>query len=116
MTRTRIALAAAVVALAAAGPSQAAMPKLVGVVGPGYTITLKSGGKAFKTLKPGMYSLTVSDRSNIHDFRLRGPGVSVDSGIARQGTKTYMVTLKKGKYTFVCTPHASFMKGSFTVS
>jgi plastocyanin len=32
------------------------------------------------------------------------------------GTKTWTVTLKAGKYTYVCDPHASFMKGSFTVT
>lgn len=115
MTRTRIALAVTVVALAAAAPTLAATPKLAGTVGPGYTITLKSGGKAVKTLKAGKYSLTIGDRSDEHNFHLRGPGVNVDSGVARQGTKTYTITLKKGKYTFVCDPHASFMKGSFTV-
>lgn len=116
MTRTRIALAATIVALAAAAPSQAALPKLAGAVGPGFTITLKSGGKAFKTLKAGKYSLTISDKSGIHNFHLKGLGVNVDSGISRQGTKTYTITLKRGKYTFVCDPHASFMKGGFTVS
>ena len=116
MTRTRIALAATVVALVAAAPSQAALPKLAAVVGPGFNITLKSGGKAVKTLKAGKYSLTISDKSAIHNFRLKGAGLNIDSGIARQGTKTYTITLKRGKYTFVCDPHASSMKGSFTVS
>ena len=115
MTRTRIALVATIVALAAAAPSQAALPKLVGTVGPGYTITLKKGGKVFKTLKAGRYSLTVTDKSGAHNFHLKGAGVNVDSGISRQGTKTYTITLKRGKYTFVCDPHVSFMKGSFTV-
>ena len=116
MTRTRIALAATVVALVAAAPSQAALPKLAAVVGPGFNITLKSGGKAVKTLKAGKYSLTISDKSGIHNFHLTGPGVNVDSGVSRQGTKTYTITLKRGKYTFVCTPHLTLMKGSFTVT
>lgn len=115
MTRIRIALAAAVVALVAAAPSTAATPKLVATVGPGLTITLKSGGKAVTTLKPGKYLLTVSDRSSDHNFHLRGLGVNVDSGISRVGTRTYAITLKRGKYTFVCDPHRTFMKGSFTV-
>lgn len=116
MTRIRIALAVAAVALVAVAPSQAALPKLAGVVGPGFTITLKSGGKPVKTLKAGKYSLTISDRSTIHNFHLKGPGVNVDSGVARQGTKTYTITLKKGRYAFVCDPHFTSMRGSFTVS
>lgn len=115
MTRIRIALAATVVALMAVAPSLAATPKLAGTVGPGFTITLKSGGKAVKTLRPGKYSLTISDKSNIHNFHLKGPGVAINSGVARQGTKTYTITLKRGKYSFVCDPHAAIMKGSFTV-
>ena len=115
MTRTRIALAVLVVALMAVAPSLAATPKLAGAVGPGFTITLKSGGKAVKTLRAGKYSLTISDKSNIHNFHLRGPGVNVDSGVSRQGTKTYTITLKRGKYMFVCDPHSASMKGSFTV-
>ena len=118
MTRTRIALAGTVAASAlalTAAPSQAALPKLVGTVGPGFTITLKSGGKVVRTLKPGKYALTIGDKSAIHNFHLKGPGVNVDSGVYRQGTKTYTITLKRGKYSFVCTPHAASMKGSFTV-
>lgn len=119
MTLTRIALAGTVAASAlalTAAPSQAALPKLVGAVGPGFTITLKSGGKTVKTLKAGKYALTISDKSAIHNFHLRGAGVNIDSGVARQGTKTYTITLKRGKYTFVCNPHSASMKGSFTVS
>ena len=31
------------------------------------------------------------------------------------GTKTVTLTLKKGKYTYVCDPHASTMTKRFTV-
>jgi plastocyanin len=119
MTRfhTLLALAAAGTALAVAAPAGAALPKLAGTVGPGFTITLKQSGKAVKTLKAGAYSITVSDRSNIHNFRLKGPGVNREiTAVGFMGTKTVVVRLKKGKYTFVCDPHASIMKGSFTVT
>jgi plastocyanin len=36
--------------------------------------------------------------------------------VSAKSTTTWKVTLKKGSYTFVCDPHASFMKGSFSVS
>jgi plastocyanin len=35
--------------------------------------------------------------------------------VAFTGTKTITVKLKKGRYTYVCTPHKTVMKGSFTV-
>jgi plastocyanin len=90
--------------------------KLTGTVGPGFTITLKKGTAKVKTLKAGTYKITVSDKSNIHDFHLKGPGVNkVITATAFKGTKSVTVKLKKGKYTYVCDPHATSMHGSFTV-
>lgn len=113
-------LALAVVAAAAllvAAPASAALPKLVGTVGPGFTITLKRNGVKVKTLKAGKYTLTVSDKSKIHNYFLKGPGISKQiTGVAFVGTKTVTVTLKRGKYTYVCTPHAATMKGTFSVT
>ena len=123
MNRTKrlSALAAAVVGgvvLAAPMGAQAATPKLVASVGPGFTITLKTAaGKKVTAVKAGTYRITVSDRSSQHDFRLRGPGVNkVLSSVAATGKKTVPVRLKAGRYTFVCQPHAPAMRGSFRVS
>jgi len=102
-------------ALWVALPAQAAPPKLTGVVGPGFDITLKKSGKTVKALKAGAYSLSVTDRSSIHNFRLSGPGVKFDSGIGRRSTRTVTVTLKKGTYKFLCDPHTLVMSGSFKV-
>jgi plastocyanin len=68
-----------------------------------------------KPTKAGKYTLVVSDRSSIHNFRLRGPGVNVATRIAATGTKTFKLTLKKGKYTFLCDPHPTQMNGRFTI-
>jgi Copper binding proteins, plastocyanin/azurin family len=102
-------------ALVLSAPSQAALPKLTGTVGPGFTITLKKAGKTFKTVKAGKYSITVSDKSNIHNFHLTGSGLNKQiTTVSFVGTKTITVTLVKGKtYKFVCDPHATVMKGSF---
>jgi plastocyanin len=97
----------------------AAAPKVVkGTVGPGFTISLTSGGKKVKTLKAGTrYKFEVTDRSSIHDFHLSGPGVNkVITSVPFTGKKSVTVTLKRGTYRFVCDPHASSMKGSFRVS
>ncbi len=117
MARARFALLAALCALtlAAAAPAQAAT-KLVATVGPGFTITLKTAsGTKVTRLKPGSYTITVRDRSNIHNFALKGPGVAKDSGVAFVGTRTWTVRLKAGKYTYVCTPHAISMIATFRV-
>ncbi len=60
--------------------------------------------------------ITISDKSTAHDFHLSGPGVNKTTTVGGKGTSTWKVALKKGKYTYVCDPHASFMKGSFIVS
>ncbi|HEV3478144.1 MAG TPA: plastocyanin/azurin family copper-binding protein [Gaiellaceae bacterium] len=91
---------------------------LTGTTGPGFTITLKKGGKVVKTLRPGTYKLTVSDKSSMHDFVLTGPGIRNlrITGLASTGTRSKTVRLRRGIYTYYCTPHRSHgMKGTFRV-
>jgi plastocyanin len=109
-------LVVAVLALPPTAFSIAGATKLTGTTGPGFTITLKKAGTKVKTLRPGSYTITVADKSNIHNYRLKGPGVNRQiTSVSFTGTKTVTVTLRRGKYTYVCDPHASSMKGSFTV-
>jgi hypothetical protein len=114
---TLIAALAGTLVVASASNARPAVTKLAGTVGPGFTITLKKNGKAFKTLDDGLYSITVTDKSNIHNFHLRGPGVNKGiTSIGFVGTKTVVLKLGRGTYKFVCDPHFTTMKGSFTVS
>ncbi len=107
---------AAVAAVLFVPAALAGSPTLNGTVGPGFTITLTQGGKKVTKLKAGSYTFKISDKSNIHNFHLTGPGVNKKTTVGGTGSSTWTVTLKKGTYKFVCDPHASFMKGSFTVS
>ena len=117
MLRISLLLAAVAVAVAVAGVGNAATPKLSGVDGPGFTITLKSGGKAVKTLKAGTYTVVVADKSSSHNFHLSGPGVNKTTSVPFTGSQTWTVKLKPGKYTYQCDVHASVgMKGSFKVT
>jgi plastocyanin len=118
MSRIRFALVGvAAAAVLVASAAQAATTKLVGTVGPGFTISLKKGTKTVKMLKAGKYTIVVSDKSNIHNFRLKGPGLNKQiTTVGFKGTKTVKVTLKKGKYTYDCDPHFASMHRSFTVS
>lgn len=113
MTRTAVAVIVAVAAAAAlalpALSAQSQAPKLPATVGPGFTISMK------KPKKAGKYTLVVADKSSIHNFRLKGPGVNVATSVPATGTKTFRVTLKKGKYTFLCDPHPTSMIGTFTI-
>jgi plastocyanin len=107
---------AAIVAAVAVPAAGAVTGKLVATDGPGFVISLKQGGKSVKTLKAGTYTITVQDKSNIHDFHLTGPGVNKVTSVPAVKTYTWKVTLKKGTYKFVCDPHKTIMHGSFTVS
>lgn len=108
--RTATVLLAGVIAAIVALPASAATPKIVGTVGPGFTVTI-----AKKPTKAGKYILVVTDRSSIHNFRLKGPGVNVATSVPATGKKTFKVTLKKGRYTFLCDPHPTSMIGRFRI-
>jgi len=97
--------------------ADAAPQKLVGVVGPGYSISLRTvSGKPVNTLTRGAYTIVVKDRSDDHNFYVRGPVVSkAFTGVDFVGTKTISIRLGSGRYSFVCTPHSDEMHGSFSV-
>jgi plastocyanin len=117
MSRIRFALLGGVVAsLVLAATASAAPVKLSAVVGPGFNISLKKGSTKVTKLKAGKYTISVSDKSNIHNFHLTGPGVNKKTGVGFKGTATWTVTLKNGLYKFLCDPHKAIMKGSFRVS
>jgi plastocyanin len=125
MNRTRMLVAAGLAALGAgivgmgivgAGAAGAATPKLTATVSDPLNISLKVGGKKVSKLKAGTYTIVVQDKAADHNFHLKGPGVNKSTSVSAKATTTWKVTLKKGSYTYVCDPHSSFMKGSFTVS
>ena len=107
------------VVLATSAFGRSTAKTLKGSVGPGFTISLTYKGKKVKTLKPGAYTLTVADKSNIHNFELEretgGEWEKEVTDVSQTGTKTIKVTLKKGKYKYYCAPHESQMNGTFTV-
>jgi plastocyanin len=120
MKRVRMSLVALPVVLLLASfvcsSTASAATTLTGTVGPGFTISLKKKGKTVKSLKAGTYKFRVSDKADIHNFHLRGPGVNkVITSVDFKGTKTVTIKLKKGTYRYVCDPHSSSMHGSFKV-
>lgn len=94
----------------------AATPTLTGTVGPGFTITLKQGTHSVTKLKAGTYLFKIADKSSIHNFHLTSPGVNKLTAVGAKVNVTWKVTLKKARYKYVCDPHKTIMKGSFTVS
>jgi plastocyanin len=60
--------------------------------------------------------LVVNDKSSIHNFHIKGPGLNkVVTTVPFVGTKTLTVTLQKGTYTYVCDPHFTTMHGKILV-
>lgn len=108
----------AAVALVPLGAARADNPVLVATVGvgDGFNISLKdASGSPVKHLDAGTYTIQVHDESAIHDFHLLGPGVNQATGIGDIVDVTWTVTFQDGTYKFQCDPHASVMRGSFTV-
>jgi hypothetical protein len=108
-------LTLAAISLPGAATSSPA-PILSAVVGPGFTITLNNpDGTRVTHLDPAQYIVSVDDRAIVHNFHLTGPGVDMSTEVETTGIATWNVDLRDGTYRYVCDPHASFMKGSFTV-
>jgi hypothetical protein len=116
MFRTLLISILAVVAVSIpAAATSAPNATLTGVVGPGFSISLKNpDGTGVRHLDPGTYDLTVTDNAIDHNFHLSGPGVDQATDVAGMGTFTWTVTIVDGTYTFVCDAHPTLMKGSFT--
>ena len=102
-------VALAVFAVPAFGSARA--NPLTGTVGPGFTITMDK-----QSVKAGTYTITIHDRSNIHDFHLTGPGVDKKTTVPGVGTTKWTVKLKRGTYHFVCDPHKTVMHGVLKVT
>jgi plastocyanin len=113
----RVVFLGCLLALATSAPAGAQQnPQLTGTVGPGFTISLTNASGARVTqLDPGTYDITVRDLSIEHNFHLRGPGVDRSTEVEFVGTMTWTVTFVEGRYTYVCDPHATDMRGSFIV-
>jgi Copper binding proteins, plastocyanin/azurin family len=69
--------------------------RLRATVGPNGKATLSA-----RSLKAGVYSVAVRDRSKRHNFRLAGRGVNRSTGPAFTGSTTWRVRLVKGLYRF----------------
>ena len=120
---TLFALAAAAVAVAivASAEARSSSTRLIGTVGPGYTISLKKGTAKVKTLKAGKYTFVITDKASVHDFTIErekgGPKIEKTlTGTSFQGKKTVTVTLKKGSWKFYCSIHEPQMFGFFKVT
>jgi plastocyanin len=114
------ALAAAGAALALTGVAggRTNMTALRATVGPGFTISLTRNCARVVRLKPGLYRITVADRSVIHNFKLEKSGGAFEralTSVGFRGLRTMTVRLTTGRWEYYCAPHEQSMKGHFTV-
>jgi hypothetical protein len=98
-------------------PPPKPLPKLLATVGPGNTISLKRpSGAVLKTTKAGVYSVTVRDRSRLHNFHLVGKGVNRRSALVGMATLTWKVKLSAGTLRFFSDKSPKTVKGSVKVT
>lgn len=99
------------------GSGRAADPVVLkGIVGPGFSITIRNASnQVVSRVLPGDYTIQVDDRSVEHNFHLSGPGVDMRTAVETTGTQTWNVTLVDGKYTFKCDVHVTQMRGVLNV-
>ena len=113
-----LATAGAALALTAVAGGRTNVTTLRATVGPGFTISLTKNGSRVVRLKPGLYRITVSDRSGIHNFKLEKSGGAFErtlTSVGFKGIRTMTVRLTAGRWEYYCTPHERSMKGHFTV-
>ena len=98
MLRTRLALVTLLVgALVVVASASAATPTLTGVVGPGFSITLKKGTAKVTSVKAGKYKIVIKDLSNIHNFHLSGPGLNKKTSVGAKGRSAGRSRSRRGR-------------------
>src|SRR6266511_4810569 len=115
---TRILLTALLAALfLPSALARADNPSLVATVGrnDAFAISLSdASGSPVTHLDPGTYDIEVHDLSEMHNFRLHGPGVQQATAVGNVEDVVWTVTFADGKYVFDCAAHPSSMNGWFT--
>jgi plastocyanin len=117
--RLRTSLITAVALGALASPAAGfAQNNLIATVGTNdsQVITLThENGAPVNDIPAGTYTIEVRDRSTMHNFHLTGPGVDRETAVGSIQTVTWTVTFEnEARYVFVCDPHSTTMRGSFT--
>ena len=116
--RYRLVLLLATLALVAVPGARADLPRLIGTVGPGFTIDLTdASGKHVDVVPAGKYELLVHDLSAEHNFVLGSKSTNArlaSTEVEFVGDQTFTVDLVRGFYVYACSPHFQIMFGRVT--
>ncbi len=74
--------------------------RIVGNVGPGFTISVSP-----RRVQPGTYRFVIHDNSSMHNWHITGPGVNKKTLITFQGTRRFTLDLTRGRYLIQCDMH-----------
>jgi plastocyanin len=119
MARRLVLLIVLTLAVFAGRGQGAETPRLVGTVGPGFTIDLAdANGAHVNSLTAGRYELLVHDLSNEHNFVLGSKTTGqrlAQTEVEFVGDRSFTIDLASGLYVYACSPHFQTMNGSFIV-
>jgi plastocyanin len=112
-------LVTSALALLCVGSAAGDVPRLIGTVGPGFTIDLTdASGKHVDTVVAGRYELLVHDLSDIHNFVLGSKATGerlATTEVEFVGDRTFTIDLVPGQYAYACSPHFEVMNGHLQV-
>jgi plastocyanin len=114
--RTRIALTASLSAAALIGAGVAEAATYHGFVGPGKTISLRTGsGVKVTRVRAGRHTFLIHDNSRAHNFVIRRGSTRLRrTGVAFRGVVSWRIRIVRGgRYVYFCQPHPRTMRGSF---
>jgi hypothetical protein len=96
-------------------PPTVRLATLVGTVGPGATIALKTpAGRKVVSVEAGPVVVRVRDLSTTQNFHLVGPGVNRKTTRLRKAKMAWKLTLKRGTYVYRSDANPR-LRGSFKV-
>lgn len=94
-------------------------PLLIATVASESNFNLKHpNGTAVTSIAPGTYDIEVRDTTSEHNFHLTGPGVDRKTTVNERVTVVWqdVVLRASSSFRYICDPHASDMRGSFTTT
>jgi plastocyanin len=97
-------------------PGSAGAATFYGKVFQNGTITFTNGaGVKVTRIRAGVHTVIAVDRATSHNYVLHGYGVHRSTGaVGFTGRRTWTIRFYRNRtYTYYCSPHSSFMRGSF---